>query len=107
MTADVQIIPTNDNWTAFGFSVGMGHIEIVEYHLPFVELREYTLREGNGETMREVVLENVARRPEKPYLDVRNKSYHEKLAEVCSTTGRRIPTKGSKQLKPVYRLDSS
>lgn len=95
----MQFISTNDNWTAFGFAVEMGHIEIVEYHLPFVELREYTLREGSGETMRELVLENVARRPEKPYLDVlklRNKSYQEKLAEVCSTTGRRIPTKGSK-----------
>lgn len=96
LRADMYIITTNDNWTAFGFAVGLGHLEVAKYFLPSVKLREYTLRERSGQKMREVVLDKVARIPKKPYLDILellNKSYEEMLAAVCLTTGQRIPKK--------------
>lgn len=95
--ADMQIT-TADDRTAFAYACWMGKIEVVKLFLPFVELREYTLRAINQKTIIEVVETNVAPLGT-PYLDLMKllaESHEEKLAEVCSRTGQRIWTKSSK-----------
>lgn len=97
--ADMQIT-THDNRTAFGMACWWGQLEIVQYFLPQVELREFSLRNREGLTIIEVVERHI---PEllqgKPYLELMKLlavSYEEKLAEHCSKTGKLISKKGSK-----------
>lgn len=89
--ADMQIT-TADNRTAFAYACWFGHIEVVKFLLPWVELREYTLSSRatwNNLSLREFMEEKVADNPEKPYLDILkllNISYEEKLAEFSTRT---------------------
>lgn len=89
--ANMQII-TADNRTAFAYACWFGHIEVVQLFLPWVKLREYTLRgrASNNLTVMEIAQMDVHRVPEKPYLDILKllaKSYEEKLAEDGTRTG--------------------
>ena len=107
--ANMQIT-TADNRTAFGYACWMGHIKVVKFFLPLVELREYTLKGSDHQTIIEVVQMKVARIPEKPFLDIMKllaESHEEKLAEVWSRTEPYVLTQSSKALKPVDRLNTS
>ncbi len=107
--ADMQITTDNNN-TAFNCACGGGHIKIVQLFLPFVELREYTLRNRIHNTIIGSAQDAVAISPNKPFLDIMKllaESHEKKLAEFGSRVGQCILTKSSKALKPVDRLNTS
>lgn len=93
--ADMQIT-THDNRTAFRFACTWGHLDIVKFLLPQVELREYSLRNVSGHTIIEVAERNSSRTPYLELMQLLAVSYEEKLAEHCSKTGKLISKKGLK-----------
>lgn len=98
--ADMQLVGTF-NRTAFRYACRKGNMNAIELLLPFVELREYTLRGRERETIIEQVQKSLEVTHRYPLLDLMKLlaiSHEKRLEEVWSTNGRRIPTKSSKQL---------
>lgn len=98
--ADMQLVGTF-NRTAFRYACWKGNMNAIGLLLPFVELREYTLRGREGETIIEDVQKSFEVTHRQPLLDVMKLlaiSHEKKLEEVLSTNGRQIPTKNSKSL---------
>lgn len=91
--ADMQLVG-NWNRTAFGHACLRRNMDAIEFLLPFVELREYTLGGEDGRTL----IESAQYLSHLDIMKLLAIVHEKKLEEVLSTKGRHIPTKSSKSL---------